>query len=155
MPKGKPYSAEFKARLVLEALQGAKTVGEIAAEHSLNPNLVRNWKAKAERFRSTVLSWDLDYTTCAYDPRDVAPFVATQTTLDEINRTWPVRYRSFFDVSFTAESKIPLGHASWKPPRDDPKYVMWRAVTAAGKAIVARRKRRIFSVPRRRKRERA
>lgn len=48
MPKGKPYSAEFKARLVLEALQGAKTVGEIAAEHSLNPNLVRNWKAKAE-----------------------------------------------------------------------------------------------------------
>lgn len=32
MPKGRPYSAEFKARLVLEALQGAKTVGEIAAE---------------------------------------------------------------------------------------------------------------------------
>lgn len=42
MPKGKPYSAEFKARLVLEAPQGAKTVGEIAAEHGLNPNLVRN-----------------------------------------------------------------------------------------------------------------
>lgn len=48
MPKGKPYSDEFKARLVLEALQGAKTVGEIAAEHGLNPNLVKNWKAKAE-----------------------------------------------------------------------------------------------------------
>ena len=92
-----------------------------------NAAVYLDWKAKAERFRSTVLSWDLDYTTCAYDPRDVAPFVATQTTLDEINRTWPVRYRSFFDVSFTAESKIPLGHASWKPPRDDPKYAMWRA----------------------------
>lgn len=48
MPKGRPYSAEFKARLVLEALQGAKTVGEIAAEHGLNSNLVRNRKAKAE-----------------------------------------------------------------------------------------------------------
>lgn len=48
MPKGKPHSAEFKARPALEALQGAKTVGEIAAEHGLNPNLVRNWKAKAE-----------------------------------------------------------------------------------------------------------
>ena len=92
-----------------------------------NAAVYLDWKAKAERFRSTVLSWDLDYTTCTYDPRDVAPFVATQTTLDEINRTWPVRYRSFFDVSFTAESKIPLGHASWKPPRDDPKYAMWRA----------------------------
>ena len=32
MPKGKPNSAEFKARLVLEALQGAKAVGKIAAE---------------------------------------------------------------------------------------------------------------------------
>ena len=42
MPKGKPYSAEFKARLVLEALQGAKTVGEIAAEHErLNKEIKR------------------------------------------------------------------------------------------------------------------
>ena len=32
MPKGKPNSAEFKARLVLEAMQGAKAVGKIAAE---------------------------------------------------------------------------------------------------------------------------
>lgn len=48
MPKGKPYSAEFKARLALEALQGAKTVSEIAAERGLNPNLVRNREAKAE-----------------------------------------------------------------------------------------------------------
>ena len=56
MPKGKPYSAEFKARLVLEALQGAKTVGEIAAEYGLNPNLVRNWKAKAESDLSRVFS---------------------------------------------------------------------------------------------------
>lgn len=56
MPKGKPYSAEFKARPVLEALQGAKTVGEIAAEHGLNPNLVRNWKTKAESDPSRVFS---------------------------------------------------------------------------------------------------
>ena len=56
MPKGKPYSAEFKARVVLEALQGAKTVNEMASEHDLNPNLVRNWKAKAESGLSRVFS---------------------------------------------------------------------------------------------------
>ena len=56
MPKGKPHSAEFKARLALEAPQDAKTVGEIAAEHDLNPNLVRNWKAKAESELSRVFS---------------------------------------------------------------------------------------------------
>lgn len=48
MPKGKPYPAEFKAGVVLEALQGARTVNEIAADYDLNPNLVRNWKAMAE-----------------------------------------------------------------------------------------------------------
>lgn len=39
MPRGKPHSAEFKARPALESLQGAKTVGEVAAEHGLNPKL--------------------------------------------------------------------------------------------------------------------
>ena len=56
MPKGKPHSAEFKARLALEAPQGAKTVSEIAAEHGLNPNLVRNWEAKAESDLSRAFS---------------------------------------------------------------------------------------------------
>ena len=56
MSKGKPYSAEFKARVVLEALRGAKTVNEIASEHDLDPNLVRNWRAKAESGLSRVFS---------------------------------------------------------------------------------------------------
>ena len=42
--------------MVLEALQGAKTVNELAAEHGLNPNLVRNWKAKAESDLSRAFS---------------------------------------------------------------------------------------------------
>ena len=56
MPKGKPYPAEFKAKVVLETLQGASTVNEIAARYDLNPNLVRNWKAKAESELSRVFS---------------------------------------------------------------------------------------------------
>ena len=56
MPRGKPHSAEFKARPALESLQGAKTVGEVAAEHGLNPNLVRNRKARAESDLSRVFS---------------------------------------------------------------------------------------------------
>ena len=109
----------------------ADGIAAFAAQH-LEPawtNLAvrADWKRHAETFRDRTLAWDIDYTTCAYDARDVAPFVKSQTTLDNLNRTWPVRYRSFFDISFTAESKIPLGHASWKPPKDDPKYAMWCA----------------------------
>ncbi len=90
-----------------------------------NREVFIEWKRMAQEFRKRILAHDIDYTTCAYDPRDVAPFIASQTTLDEMNRTWPVRYRSVFDVSFSAESKIPLGHPSWKPPSDNPKYCMW------------------------------
>ena len=106
-------------------------VAAFAARHLdpawTNDSVRADWKRHAEAFRDCTLAWDIDYTTCSYDARDVAPFVKSQTTLDELNRTWPVRYRSFFDISFTAESKIPLGHASWKPPKDDPKYAMWCA----------------------------
>jgi len=38
------YGAEFKAKIVIEVLQGAKSLEEIAAENELNPNMVRNWK---------------------------------------------------------------------------------------------------------------
>ena len=33
--------------MILEALQGAETANELAFEHDLNPNLVKNWVAKA------------------------------------------------------------------------------------------------------------
>ena len=90
-----------------------------------NATVFAAWKERAVAFRETCEKWDLDRMTCAYDARDVAPFLASQISLDDLNRTWPVRYRSFFDVSFTAESKLPLGHASFKPPHGDPKYEMW------------------------------
>ncbi len=38
------YSAEYKAKIVLEVLQGEQELGEIAAANGLNPNMVRNWK---------------------------------------------------------------------------------------------------------------
>lgn len=39
------HSPEFKARIVLEVLQGEKELNEVAKEHSLNPNLIRKWRA--------------------------------------------------------------------------------------------------------------
>lgn len=35
------YTAQYKAKIVLEVLQGEKELGEIAAENNLNPNMVR------------------------------------------------------------------------------------------------------------------
>lgn len=38
------FSAEFKTKVVLEILEGKKTINEIASENNLQPNLIRNWK---------------------------------------------------------------------------------------------------------------
>ena len=38
------YSAEYKAKLVLEVLREEKQLGEIAAENNVSPNQLRNWK---------------------------------------------------------------------------------------------------------------
>ncbi len=40
------YSPEFKAKVVLQVLQGEKEIGELAQEYSINPNLIRKWKTE-------------------------------------------------------------------------------------------------------------
>ena len=42
--KRKVYSAEFKAKLVLEVLEGIDTVNQIASKYEVQPLNLRNWK---------------------------------------------------------------------------------------------------------------
>ncbi len=41
------FTAEFKARVALEALRGDRTIQEIAAKHKVHPNQVSTWKRQA------------------------------------------------------------------------------------------------------------
>ena len=41
------FTAEFKARVALDALRGDKTIQEIAAKHKVHPNRVSAWKRQA------------------------------------------------------------------------------------------------------------
>lgn len=41
------FTADFKARVALEALRGDRTVQEIAAKHQVHPNQVSTWKRQA------------------------------------------------------------------------------------------------------------
>lgn len=38
------YSAEFKAKIVLQVLSGEKTVSDICRTHKLNANVVNRWR---------------------------------------------------------------------------------------------------------------
>jgi len=42
--KRKSYNADFKAKLVLEVLEGEKTINEIASKYGVLPLSLRNWK---------------------------------------------------------------------------------------------------------------
>ena len=47
MTKRRRFTADFKARVALEALRGDKTVQEIASKHQVHPNQVSAWKRQA------------------------------------------------------------------------------------------------------------
>jgi len=41
------FTADFKARVALEALRGDRTIQEIAGKHKVHPNQVSGWKRQA------------------------------------------------------------------------------------------------------------
>ena len=41
------FTAEFKAKVALEAIQGHRAVAELAKRHELHPNLIAQWKRQA------------------------------------------------------------------------------------------------------------
>jgi len=48
MAKRRNLSAEFKAKVALEALVGDKTLAELAKKHGVHPNMISTWKRQAE-----------------------------------------------------------------------------------------------------------
>ena len=47
MSKRRRFTADFKARVALDALRGDRTIQEIAARHKVHPNQVSTWKRQA------------------------------------------------------------------------------------------------------------
>ena len=41
------FTAEFKAKVALEAIRGELTVAELARKHGVHPNLIAGWKRQA------------------------------------------------------------------------------------------------------------
>ena len=78
---------------------------------------------RARAYLETLARLPPERTTCDYDARDVARFVERKYgSVARLNADWPVPHKSFFDISFSAESK-----ATPRAPRpeDDAKYATW------------------------------
>jgi transposase len=54
--KRKRYTAEFKAKVALEALRGELTTSQLAAKHGIHQTMVGDWKRQALEGLASVFS---------------------------------------------------------------------------------------------------
>ena len=52
--KRKQYSAKFKAKVAIEAIQGMKTVPELASQYEIHPTMINGWKRQLLEDASTL-----------------------------------------------------------------------------------------------------
>jgi transposase len=52
----KRYTAEFKARVALEAIRGELTLAELAAKHGIHQTMIAAWKKQAVEGMATTFS---------------------------------------------------------------------------------------------------
>ena len=45
--KRKNYSADFKAKVALEAIRGEATIAELVAKHGVHQTVIHSWKRQA------------------------------------------------------------------------------------------------------------
>jgi len=65
MAKRRTFSAEFKAKVALEALSGAYTLAELAKRHDVHPNMISQWKRKAQQSLPDVFAKKADRSEAA------------------------------------------------------------------------------------------
>ena len=58
--KRKRYSAEFKAKVSLEALRGELTTAQLAAKHGVHQTMISEWKRQAVDGLSSVFAGKAD-----------------------------------------------------------------------------------------------
>lgn len=54
--KRKRYSADFKAKVALEAIRGEMTVAQLAAKHGVHQTMINGWKRQAVEGMAGVFS---------------------------------------------------------------------------------------------------
>jgi transposase len=67
--KRKRYSAEFKAKVALEAIKGEQTIQELGSRYGLHPNLITNWKRQAMENLAETFSTKAERTRSNDDPQ--------------------------------------------------------------------------------------
>lgn len=54
--KRKQFTAEFKAKVALEAIRGERTISELAARHKVHPNQIGLWRKHLQQHVAEVFA---------------------------------------------------------------------------------------------------
>ena len=65
--KRRRFTAEFKARVAMEALRGDRTIQEIAAKHQVHPSQVSGWKRQAQDGLKEVFANRTNHRQCDHE----------------------------------------------------------------------------------------
>jgi len=55
MEKRKFYDGSFKLKVILEYMEGKKSLAEVAGKHQVHPNQIKNWKSRFLKQAGVVL----------------------------------------------------------------------------------------------------
>ena len=61
------FSAEFKAKVALEAIRGEQTIHDLASRYELHPNMITTWKRQAIDNMATVFAGTAERSSKADD----------------------------------------------------------------------------------------
>jgi len=81
MTKRKRYSAEFKARVALDAIREELTLAELSTKHGVHPNMISAWK-RAAIVRSLPLGKNM---ADAFNKRGSQQRQASEAELDSLH----------------------------------------------------------------------
>ena len=88
------FTADFKAKVALEALRGDRTIQEIAARHKVHPNKVSAWKRQAMDGLGAVFSTGADQAGSDHEA-EVHDLHAKIGQLTVERDFWPEGWRAF------------------------------------------------------------
>lgn len=60
----KSYSAEFKAKVALEAIKNDKTIAEISSKYEVHPTQIQKWKVELEKQATSIFSKESTVVEC-------------------------------------------------------------------------------------------
>lgn len=102
-----------------------------------DPETASRWERMARDYAEFNSGYDIRNSVCTYDERDIAPYVRRvfeertghrggDAALAELNRTWDIRYASFYGIRMRAQARVPLHYPDWDWPENDPKCELWQ-----------------------------